>query len=103
MRCINFSVNLIYKQITQSRSEVLIDKKKKKKEKKKKEKRTCHVVDFVVLVDQRGKIKESGRVEKYLDLPRKLKTQWNIKETVIEIVISVLGTVYKGLESRLDK
>ena len=38
-----------------------------------KEKRTCHIVNFAVLADHRGKIKESKSREKYLDLARELK------------------------------
>ena len=32
-----------------------------------------------------------------------LKTQWNMKMTVIPIVISVLGTILKGLQKRLKE
>ena len=35
--------------------------------------RTCRLVDFVVLVKQRVKIKESKKIDKYLDLARELK------------------------------
>ena len=35
--------------------------------------------------------------DKYLDLARKLKKPWNLKVTIIPIVISVLGTVTKRL------
>ena len=36
-------------------------------------KRICHIVDFAVSVDDRVKIKESGKLNKYLDLARELK------------------------------
>ena len=36
-------------------------------------KRTFHLVDFTILVDNRVKIKESESTDKYLDLARKLE------------------------------
>ena len=36
-------------------------------------KRTSWIVDFAVLVDDRVKIKESEKSEKYIDLARELK------------------------------
>ena len=71
----------------------------KKKKKKKKKKRTCRTVDFAVLADHRVKLKER---EKYLDLAREFKKLWNIKVTIIPIVIGALGTVTKGLEQGLE-
>ena len=35
---------------------------------------------------------------KYLDLTRELKKLWNMKVTIITIVIGAFGTVTKGLE-----
>ena len=62
----------------------------------KKKKRTCKIVDFAVPADQRIKLKECEK-DKYLDLPRELKKQWNMKVTIIPIVIGAFGTVTKGL------
>ena len=39
----------------------------------KKKKRTCKIVDFVVLADHRIKLKESEKKDKYPDLARELK------------------------------
>ena len=41
--------------------------------KKKKKQRTCRIVDFAVPVDNRIKLKESEKKDKYLDLVRDLK------------------------------
>ena len=38
-------------------------------------------------MDNRLKIKERERKNKYLDTARKQRKQWKIKETVIEVVI----------------
>ena len=37
------------------------------------------------------KLKENEKKDKYLDLARELKKQWNMKVTVIPIVIGTLG------------
>ena len=41
--------------------------------KKKKKKRTCRIVDLAVPADHSGKIRESGKRNKFLDLSRELK------------------------------
>ena len=48
----------------------------------------------------RLKMKESGNMDKYLNLARELKKPFNTKVTVVPIVINALGTVSKGLERR---
>ena len=58
-------------------------------------KRTCRILDFATLADHRVKLKESVKKDKYQDLARGLKKLWNIKVTVIPIVIGALGTVSK--------
>ena len=65
-------------------------------------KRTCRIVDFVVPVDHRVKLKECEKKDKYFDLARELKNLWNMKETVIPIVIGALGTVTKRLVQGLE-
>ena len=61
------------------------------------QKRTGQIVDFAVSVDHRVKLKESDKKDKYLDLAGELKKLWNIKVTVLSIVIGALGTVTKGV------
>ena len=48
------------------------------------------------------KIKQNKKKDKYLDLTRKLKKMWNMKMTVIPIVICALDTVTKGLVHGLE-
>ena len=52
-------------------------------------------MDFAVPVDHRVKLKESEKRDKYLDVARELKKLWNMKVTIIPIVIGALGTVTK--------
>ena len=41
------------------------------------------------------KLKDSEKRDKYLDLPWELKKLWNMKVTIMQIVICTLGTVTK--------
>ena len=53
-------------------------------------------MNFAVLADLRVKLKESEKKDKYLDIAREMKKLWNMKATVVPIVISALGTVTKS-------
>ena len=65
-------------------------------------KRNYRIVDFVVPVDHRVKLKESEKKDKYQDLARELKKMWNIKMTVMLIEIGALRTVTKRLIQGLE-
>ena len=58
-------------------------------------------MDFAVPADQNED--KIMRKDKYLDLTRELKRLWNMRVTVILIVVGALGTVSKGLESGLEE
>ena len=68
----------------------------------KKKKRTFHIVNFVIPVDHWVKLKESVKIDNYLDITRELKILWNMKVAVIPIVIDALGTVNKILVQGLE-
>ena len=80
------------------RSDLIIINKKKKKKKKKKRKRICKIVDFAVPADHRINLKESEKK----DLAKGLKKLWNMKVTIVPIVIGALGTITKGLLKGLE-
>ena len=65
-------------------------------------KRTCKIVDLAVSVDHRMNLKESEKNDKYQDLAWELKKLWNMKVTIIPIVIGAFGTVTKGLLKGLE-
>ena len=67
-----------------------------------KKKRTCKIVDFAVPADDRIKLKEREKKDKYLDLARELKKLWNMQVAIIPIVIGAFGTVTKGLLKGLE-
>ena len=64
--------------------------------------RICKIVVFAVPADHRINLKESERKDKYLDLARELKTLWNMKVTIVPIVIGALGTIIKELLKGLE-
>ena len=59
-------------------------------------------MDFAVLADHGIKLKESEKKDKYLDFARELKKLWNMKVTIILIVIVTFGTVTKALLKGLE-
>ena len=76
-----------------------------KKKKKKKKSEPTEIVNSAVPANHRVKLKESENRDKHVDLARELKKKkkkWNMKVTVITIVIGALSSVIKervqGLE-----
>ena len=59
-------------------------------------------MDFAVPADFRMKLNECEKMDKYLDLARELKKLWNMKVTMVLIVIGAFGTVTKGLLKSLE-
>ena len=47
-------------------------------------------------------MKESEKKDKQLNLARELKILWNMKVTVITIVVGAFGAISKGLVKELD-
>ena len=67
-----------------------------------KKRRISKTVVFAVPADHRIKLKEWEKRDKYLDLAREFKKLWNMKVTIIPIVIGAFGTVTKGLLKGLE-
>ena len=59
-------------------------------------------MDFAVPVDHRINLKECQKKDKYLDLARELKKPWNMKVTIVPIVIGAFCTVTIGLLKGLE-
>ena len=57
----------------------------------------CKRVNFDVSVDHRIKLKECEKKENTSTLLENWKKLWNMKVTIIPIVIGAFGTVTKGL------
>ena len=65
-------------------------------------KRICKIVDFAVSADHWIELKKCEKKDKYIDLARELKKLWNMKVTIIPIVIGAFGTVTKELLKALE-
>ena len=65
-------------------------------------KRICKIIDCYVPVDRRINLKECAKKDKFLDLARELKKLWNMKVTIVPIVIGAFGTITKGLLKGLE-
>ena len=90
----DFNIRTDHK-ISAKRPDLIIIKKKRKK--------ICKIVDFAVPADHRIKLKECENRDKYIDLARELKKKlWNMKVTIILIVIGTFGPVTKGLLKGLE-
>ena len=61
-------------------------------------------MDFAIQADLRVKLKESEKRDNYQDRARESKKQqqWNVKVTVVRIVIGTFGTVTKALVKGLE-
>ena len=67
-----------------------------------KKERICQIVNFAIPAEHRIKLKECEKKDKYHNLARELKQLWNMKVTIVPIVIGALGTVTKGLLKGLE-
>ena len=67
-----------------------------------KKKRNWKIFDFAVPANNKIKLKECEKKDKYFDLARELKKLWNMKVTILPIVIGAFGTITKGLLKGLD-
>ena len=59
-------------------------------------------MDIAVPADHRVKLKEIKKKSKYLNFAREVKKLWNMKVTVITIIIAALDTVTKRLVKELE-
>ena len=59
-------------------------------------------MDFATPTDHIIKLNECKKKDKYLDPTKVLKKLWNMKVTIIPIVIGVFGTVTRGLLKGLE-
>ena len=62
----------------------------------------CNVA-IAVAADNRAKINENGKRDKFLDFVKELIKLWNMRMKVTPTVISALGTIPKRFERRLEE
>ena len=66
----------------------------------------CYHVNFAMLAGHREKlkVKEDEKWDKYLDHRAKvLRRQWSMEVVLVAIVVSAIGTVFKGIENIFRK
>ena len=54
----------------------------------------CQIIDFTIPYGTKIDDKEVKKIEKYLDLARKLKKVWNMKVTVVPLVVRAFCTLF---------
>ena len=54
-------------------------------------------MDFALSADHRVHMKEKEKKDKFLNLAREPKKLWNVKVTMLPIVIGAVGTISQGL------
>ena len=59
-------------------------------------------MDFAVSLDHRVEIKESKKIDKYLDLAREQKKPWNPRVEVIPIEVRVFGLEEYEIGERIE-
>ncbi len=58
-------------------------------------------MNLTVPANHRVKMKKKEKIDKYLDLARELKKLWNMRVTVIPIIVSALEALLSGLKKIL--
>ena len=61
-----------------------------------KEHQEWQIINFTIPYDTRVDDKEVEKIEKYLDLARELKKVWNMKVTVVPLVVGAPTISVKG-------
>ena len=59
------------------------------------EKRTCILIDVAISGDSNVIKKEAEQILKYKDLTVEIHRMWNVKTTVIPVIIGATGTIWK--------
>ena len=59
------------------------------------EKKTCILIDVAISADNNVIKKEAEKILKYKDLTIEIQCMWNVKTTVIPVIIGATGTISK--------
>ena len=59
------------------------------------EKKTCILIDVAISGDSNVIKKEAEKILKYKDLTTEIQRMWNVKTTVIPVIIGATGTISK--------
>ena len=67
-----------------------------------KQQRECKIINIAVATDQNIKVKKLEKITKYQDLGLQMKRLWDVKTTVIPIMVGALEAVSEELENQLE-
>ena len=65
-------------------------------------KKLYQIVDFAVPYDTKVNTKEVEKIEKHQDLARELTKLWNMKVSIIPVIVGALGTTPKTICKRME-
>ena len=66
-----------------------------------KEKRECKIIDIAFPEDQNIRVEKLEKFTKYQDLRLQELNLWNVKSTVIPVIVGTLGTVSENIGNHL--
>ncbi|XP_066930550.1 uncharacterized protein [Clytia hemisphaerica] len=70
---------------------------------KDRKKRTCLLIDMSVPSDRNVSVKMFDELSKYKDLEIEIKKMWNLKTTVVPVIVGALGLVRTGVQDFVEK
>ena len=65
--------------------------------------KTCLLIDMTVPSDRNLSLKEYEKVSKYKDLEIEIQKMWNLKVTIVPVVIGALGMIQKKTEGHIKR
>jgi hypothetical protein len=80
------------REVTANRSDIIIKNKKGK---------TCTLIDVAILADRNVVQKEAEKKLQYNSLGIEIQRMWNLKCTVIPVIIGATGVVTKSLKKKI--
>jgi hypothetical protein len=81
------------REVTANRSEMIIKNKKEE---------TCTLIDVAIRADRNVVQKEAEKKLKYKSLYIEIQRMWNLKCTIIPVIIGATGTVTRSLRKNLE-
>jgi hypothetical protein len=66
------------------------------------EKRTCTLIAVAIPGDRNMIKKEAEKILKYKDLTTEIQRMWNVKTTVIPVIVGATGTISKSFRKYLS-
>jgi hypothetical protein len=66
------------------------------------EKRTCMLIDVAIPGDRNVIKKKAEKISKYKDLAIEIQRMWNVKTSVIPVVIEATGTISKSFKKYMS-